>query len=363
MTQIILVGGGVIGMLTALELQRDGHHVTLIEQGELGQESSWAGGGIVSPLYPWRYAQCINELAAWSQQAYPALCSTLHESTGIDPEYVRSGLLLLGLEDAEEARSWVQSQRVNAEFVDDERVLAIEPALVQSNQPALWMSEVAQVRNPRLVRALAAEIKRIGIEHITHRAVTSLLLSRGYITGVQTPQGAIHGDAVVICAGAWTRQLLEGYGAAPEIRPVRGQMLCFKTEPGLVRRMVLEESRYIIPRRDGRILFGSTLEEVGFDKRTSREAFAELHEIAVRRFPGLRAYPVENHWAGLRPGTPGGVPYIAAHPEVQGLFVNAGHFRNGVVLGPASARLCADLVSGKRPAIDPSAFTFEANRD
>ena len=126
--------------------------------------------------------------------------------------------------------------------------------------------------------------------------------------------------------------------------------------------MVLEANRYVIPRRDGRTLFGSTIEEVGFVKRTTEAAREELYEIATRRFPVLADYPVERHWAGLRPSSPAGVPYIGPHPQVGGLFVNAGQFRNGIVLGPASARLAADLVLGRAPIVDPAAYAWTAAR-
>jgi glycine oxidase len=139
-------------------------------------------------------------------------------------------------------------------------------------------------------------------------------------------------------------------------------MLLFKTEPGVIRRIVLEENRYVIPRRDGHVLFGSTLEEVGFDKSTTESARNELHALAIKRFPALENYPVVKHWAGLRPGSPSGIPYIATHPSLEGLYINAGHFRNGVVLGPASARLMTNIVAGTIPIVPQEPYSLEASR-
>ena len=139
-------------------------------------------------------------------------------------------------------------------------------------------------------------------------------------------------------------------------------MLMFKAAPGTVSRIVLEANRYVIPRRDGRTLFGSTIEEVGFEKQTTEAARDELYTIATQRFPILKEYPVEAHWAGLRPSSPAGVPYIGRHPGIDGLFVNAGHFRNGIVLGLASARLAADLVLGREPIVDPAPYAWTAAR-
>ena len=138
-------------------------------------------------------------------------------------------------------------------------------------------------------------------------------------------------------------------------------MILFKGLPGMISRITLEQDRYIIPRRDGRILFGSTLERTRFDKFTTDEARSELIEIACQRFPLLKNLPIEHHWAGLRPGTPGGVPYIARHPAIEGLYLNAGQYRNGVVLGPASARLMADIIL-QRDSICPL-LPYQFNRD
>ncbi len=140
-------------------------------------------------------------------------------------------------------------------------------------------------------------------------------------------------------------------------------MLLFNTKPGLIKRIVLEGNRYIIPRKDGRVLFGSTMEDVGFKKKTTQEARDELYNIATERFPVLKEYPIEKHWAGLRPGSPTGIPYICSHPELAGLYINAGHFRNGVVLGPASARLCADLVTGREPSLPAAPYRLNAPRE
>ena len=137
------------------------------------------------------------------------------------------------------------------------------------------------------------------------------------------------------------------------VKPVRGQMILYRAEPGVVQRIVLSQDRYVIPRRDGRILVGSTVEDVGFEKATTRAAMQELEAEARRIIPALANYPIEHHWAGLRPGSPHDIPYIMQHPRISGLFVNTGHFRNGVVLGPASARLLADILLQREPILDP----------
>jgi len=362
MNQSIIVGGGVIGMLTALELTRAGQAVTLFERGETGRESSWAGGGIVSPLFPWRYLDSVTKLASWSQAIYPSLCADLAEQTGVDPEYTQSGLLLLAPGETDTALDWAEKHHNTLSVIDRAEFHRLEPAAENPAEEALWMPGVGQVRNPRMVRALRIRLDQLGIEVRTDDPVKTLLIENGSCTGVRSDRGTHRADTVTVCAGAWSSGLLGHLPSPPDIRPMRGQMLLFGADPGTITRMVLESSRYVIPRRDGRTLFGSTIEDVGFEKQTTAAAREELYEIATGRFPVLKRFPVEAHWAGLRPSSPAGVPYIARHPTVEGLTVNAGHFRNGIVLGPASARLAADLVLGREPILDPAPYAWTAAR-
>ena len=362
MTHIIVVGGGIMGMLTARELIQANYQVTLVERGQLARESTWAGGGILSPLYPWRYLDSVTSLAGWSQAVYPELCQSLMQATGIDPEFIENGMLIIEPGDHTDAENWAQRQQRQLEHISQSDLAHLEPALAEPARFALWMPKVGQVRNPRLAKALVADIKQRGVSIVTDRPVTGLKYANGHVTGIQSESGDLEADAVIICAGAWTTELLKPYLPTPAIRPVRGQMLLFKTKPGFIRRIVLEKNRYAIPRKDGHVLFGSTLEEAGFDKTTTDAAGKELYALATARFPALKKYPVVKQWAGLRPGSPAGVPYIAAHPDLKGLYINAGHFRNGVVLGPASARLMADIVTSAEPILPIGPYTLDALR-
>ncbi len=359
---ILVIGGGAIGMLTARELASAGRRVTLLERGEIGRESSWAGGGIVSPLFPWRYLDPVTALASWSQAHYPEACAALARDTGIDPEFTVNGMLMVADDEIDAALDWTRRHERRMEAIDAATFRALEPAAAHPPETGLWMPEVGQLRNPRLLQALRADLQRRGVTLREHSPVTGLIVEGGECRGAETPLGAIHADAVIVCAGAWSGELLGGLPAPPAIRPVRGQMLLFRTEPGVISRIVLEDQRYIIPRRDGHVLFGSSMEEVGFDKSTTEAMREELLSLLHQRFPVMRDYPLVKHWAGLRPGSPAGVPYIDRHPEIPGLFVNAGQFRNGIVIGLASARLAADLVLERLPILDPSPYAWNAAR-
>ena len=356
MTDCLIVGAGLIGMLTARELHAAGMRATLIERGASGREASWAGGGILSPLYPWRYPDPVNALARWSQARYPDLLAEIHAQSGLDPEYQCSGLLILDDGDDAQVDAWAQRFDAHIETVDAARQRELEPELGASSTRAHWMPDIGQVRNPRLVKSLRLALERAGVGFIEQRQVTGFRRSGAHVAGVETEGSFIAADNIVVAGGAWSGELLRSTGLDLPVVPVRGQMLVFRAQPGQVRHVVLDGGRYVIPRRDGRILVGSTLEHVGFDKSTTDTALAELRAAAVRLIPALAACDIEHHWAGLRPGSPTGIPCIARHPELANLYINAGHYRNGVVLGPASARLLADLLLARPPILDPQAF-------
>ena len=359
----IIIGAGIMGLMTARELSKAGLQVTVLDQSAVGRESSWAGGGILSPLYPWRYSQPVQQLAYWSQAVYPDLVSELYTDTGIDPQRRDSGLLVLGDSELDAAQPWALAYPLKLEILDTQQVCSLSPALstelAEKAGRSLWFPEIGQVRNPCFVQALKQDLVQRGVEIREQTQVDSLLIYKGQIKGVQTQKGKIEADKVIACSGAWTHDLLQAPENKVNVQPVKGQMLMYKADPKLLGQIILTEDRYVIPRRDGRILVGSTLEYTGFDKSTSESANADLQQVARSIIPALADYPVERHWAGLRPGTPDGVPYIYADKNITGLYVNSGHFRNGVVLAPASARLMADIVLQREPIINPLAYSCD----
>jgi glycine oxidase len=364
MSDFVIIGGGVIGMLTALELVPHGR-VTLIERGQTGREASWAGGGILSPLYPWRYADPINRLAGWSHRHYPKMAEQLQQASGIDPEYRHCGLLVL--DDGEGVKpeaigAWADRFDMRIEALDGPALHRREAALSPAIEQAWWLPDIGQMRNPRLVKSLRGAIDQAGVEVIEEHEVTGIDTHGGRVTAVQTATGPIPAAQVIVAAGSWSSRLLEPLGVQVAVTPVKGQMILFKAIPGLVDAMILDHGRYLIPRRDGRIVTGSTLEQVGFDKTTDDDAREQLHASALRLVPALADYPIEHQWAGLRPSSPGGIPFIGPHPDIDGLYVNSGHFRNGVILGLASCRLLADLILGREPILDPAPYALQADR-
>jgi glycine oxidase len=356
-TDFIIAGGGLIGLLTARELRQAGAHVTVVERGATGQESSWAGGGILSPLYPWRCPGAVTALVRWSQGHYPLLAHTLADETGLDVEWLQNGLMVLDVDEQTQALAWARQSGAKLNLLNRIEMLQHEPQLGASAvAEALWLPDVAQVRNPRLLKALRHSVLASGVRLKEQAEITGLIVDGDHVAGVETASERIMASKVVVTAGAWSDNLLRFYG---EIMPVRGQMILFRAAPGLVSRIVVHNDHYVIPRRDGRVLAGSTVEYAGFDKSTTPQALIALRQAAVALVPTLAECEIEHHWAGLRPGTAqarNGVPYIGEHPRVRGLYVNTGHFRNGVVMAPASARLLADIIVGRAPIIDPMPY-------
>ncbi len=347
MNSVIIVGGGIIGLLSAYELNKSGVKVTLIDRQQFGQESSWAGGGIISPLFPWRYPDAVTRLAKLSQELYPALIQDMQQATGLDAEFLRSGMLVLGEYPNEHPQHWAANFNIDMHPVDADEILQLDSQINPLYQHGFWFPQVHQVRNPRLVALAKAFLQNTNIELIEHEEVTGITSEAGHVRQIQTQESTYQADAYVVACGAWSSTLLQQTGMDTGIKPIKGQMLLLKGQPGLVKHITLSNDRYIIPRKDGRVLIGSTNEDCGFNKDTDEATKGELLEYAIDTIPALETLEIEHHWAGLRPGSDKGIPCISQHPQLGNLFINSGHFRNGLVMAPASARLLSEIMLKK----------------
>lgn len=354
-TDFLIVGGGVVGCATALELATAGARVALLDRGTLGCESSWSGAGLLYPLLPWDYRPEVTRLTTWGRALYPEWIARARAASGIDPQYIESGLLVLPPYDRDRAVAWAAAHH---ETLAEVSPRLVEPA-VRHAGPALWLPQVAQVRNPRLLRALRGALVKRGVSIHEGVEVSALQRTGAKLDTVRARNGSSYSaDQVIVAAGAWTPQVLGASGAGLDIRPVRGQMLLYKTDTVILRRIVLTEGTYLIPREDGHILVGSTLEEAGFDKSVTEEAYQALKQRAESVLPQLKGLEPVRQWAGLRPGSPDNIPVIGRHPEIDNLWVSSGHFRYGVTMAPASARLLGDLLLGRECAIDPAPYVW-----
>ncbi|CAH9017743.1 glycine oxidase ThiO [Candidatus Nitrosacidococcus sp. I8] len=354
--EITIIGGGIIGMLTARELHLNGFKVTLLERGQLGYEASWAGGGILSPVYPWHEPDSVNQLVAWSQQHYQTLCQTIREESGVDPEWTQCGLLTLDIAEQAQIQSWANHWNISTTL--------IQPHHEQwphglSGESGFYLPKTAQVRNPKLMQGLRFYLRKLGVTIKENCEITKLLIRNGSIAAIITKNQKFPVRQVVVAAGAWSGQFLESIDIQIPITPVRGQIIAFKGDPQLLSKIVVAQGHYLIPRMDGHILAGSTIEHQGFNKSTTQRAQEELQEFSYSFMPCLQSLPIVYHWAGLRPGSPRGIPYIGAVPDIEGFYLNAGHFRNGIVTAPASARLLTDIILQRDSILDPTPYALD----
>lgn len=344
----LVVGGGVVGLASAVALAGAGCRVTLVERASgPGAESSGAAAGIVSLLYPWEYPQALQDLAAASRAAYPAWCEALDAPVG----WAETGLLTF---DAAQAPPSVAR-------LDAVAIAARAPAVAPPAEPAAWLPGVATLEPRRLAAALAARAATLGVRMRWGTVVQSLTVAAGTVTGVELDRGERLGaDAVLVAAGAWSAGLLAPAGVRVAVRPVRGQVIELHGPAGLLDSVVMHGHRYLLPRADGRIVVGSTAEEAGFDASTTADAAASLKAAASALVPATEDLPVRAQWAGLRPGSPDGMPLIGPVPGVHGLWLNLGHFRNGITLAPGSAELLAALVAGRESRVSSAPFLPQA---
>ncbi len=360
---ITIIGGGILGMLTAREFSIAGASVTIIEKTQTGRESSWAGGGILLPLYPWRQDPAITRLTLQSLAMYPDLSHQLTEATGIDPEWLQCGMLISKNPDFDLAIDWCRNHHIP--FAEPELALLEQFNTTPLNP--LFLPTIAQARNPRLLKALKKDMVNRNIIIVENCELLSIEQNQTqhHVQAILTSNGRYPVNHLVLTAGAWSGQLWQALtpektSNKAEIYPVKGQMLLFDTKPGTLQQIILDSGSYLIPRTDGKILAGSTVEMCGFNKDTTEVAKQQLEAFARNLFPALSGCPVINHWAGVRPGTDKGIPYIDTHPTIDNLSINAGHFRNGLAMGPASAQLLVDQIMNRPPSISPDPYRLNA---
>ncbi|WP_047535556.1 NAD(P)/FAD-dependent oxidoreductase [Methylotenera sp. N17] len=335
---VVVVGGGIVGCTTAMLLRQQGWQVTVVERNVIAAqtsgEASWAGAGIIFPLLPWFYQDAVNALAMEGASLYPALADQLHRETGIDPECIRSGMMIQPPFDLEAALAWCSANHVQADL----------------NGENLWLPEVLQVRNPRLLQALKAWL----IQHqVSLKEQTQLMPlpepefgEQGVLKRWQTTSGeTLEADIFIVTSGAWSFDLLKQTALSLEIKPMRGQMLLYQLSQPVLDHIIYRDGFYMVPRKDGYLLAGSTLEDVGFDTGVTEAMRVEMQAKAEAILPQLKDAPVVKHWSGLRPGTPHNIPTIGQHPHISNLYLNTGHFRYGVTMAPASAKRLVALVS------------------
>lgn len=359
-TDALIIGGGVIGLSMAYELSRRGATVRVLEQSQFGREASWAGAGILPPGNLHSANNPEGQLRGFSHQLWPEWTQRLRDETGIDTGYRNCGAIAVDSGDNENLQSEVsqlKSQGIHAVALSREELESLEPALSPAIPAGIHLKDTSQVRNPRHLKALRAACSQRGVELLSGESVLEVVAEDDRADGVRSTGGFYPADSICIACGAWSARLLEPFGITVNIVPVRGQIVLLSQESPLFRHVIESGPRYLVPRPDGRVLIGSTEEWVGFDKRNTASAVAELIEFATQLVPGLADATLERTWAGLRPGSPNGLPYLGLVGQMENLYVAAGHFRSGLQMSPGTATVMTELMLGHEPTIPLSAFS------
>ncbi|MBA4064657.1 MAG: glycine oxidase ThiO [Isosphaera sp.] len=335
---VAVVGGGIIGLTCAYHLARAGLAVEVFDRGDLGKEASWAGAGILPPGNPAGAATPIDVLRAIGSERFPGFSAELRELTGVDNGYLWcGGVEFLGSGEAADVLPVWRNEGIAFERLSLEGLRRLEPAVGDVPGEAYLLPGCAQVRNPRHLRALIASCERLGVGLHPHTPVEGVPRDRA--------------GRVLLATGAW---------AGRGVYPVRGQIVLLKTPAPTFTRVLMLGKRYLVPRVDGHVLVGSTEEpEAGFEKANTAAEVADLVALAVRTVPALAAAERVRCWAGLRPGTPDGLPFIGPVPGWDNVFVAAGHFRAGVQLSIGTAQLVTELFTGRPTCVPPAAFALD----
>jgi len=336
------VGGGIIGLSLSIALHKRGLRVLVVERGEPGREASHAAAGMLADC-PLETPAALQGLAIASARMYPEFVLELQDESGIKVDLRDQGTLLLAPEHSE----FLAQNPLPTSLAE------LEPALGEVRGPVAYLKERSV--DPRaLVAAALKAAKHRGVDISSGTTATDLLLSDGRITGIQTDRTHYNAPCVVNCAGAWAGSFSTHHFPT---RPVKGQMLAVAfVQHDVVRHVIRAPDVYLVPRSDGRILIGSTLEEAGFDKRTDADTIQRLHRAAIRLIPALKEARILEDWAGLRPGTPDDLPILGA-TNTRGYFVATGHFRDGILLTPVTAHVMAQVITGEKPDYEILAFS------
>ncbi len=362
---MVVVGGGIIGALCAWRLHQRGARVSVLERGTMGHEASWAGAGILCPIHPWLYPDAFTHLVNASLQMYPDFVAELRRETGLDVQWRMCGLLIPEFPwDAHShhaaAMAWSRRFSWEVEELDEQQVRAHEPVLADDVCGGMLWPRVAQVRNPRLLRAVRMALVKSGVPLIEHADVIAIETDGHGVRRARTADGRLfEADVVLLAAGSWSGELAGQLGFSLPVEPVKGQIVLLHGRPGLMRHIVKHDKAYFVPRADGRILVGASMERVGFERGTTRDVIGELLSAMRQIAPGLEDVPVEKAWMGFRPGSPDGLPFLGPVASMPGVWVASGHYRNGVALAPITAEVISRWIMEGDPGLPMDAFRVD----
>lgn len=353
-SEVLIIGGGVIGLAIAREVHRKGiTKITILERGKIGQESSYAAAGMLAPNAETDEAGIFTDFCTESLSLYVQFAENLLAETDVDIELDRSGTLFLAFNEKDSAEllhryQWQKKAGLSVEHLSAQETRKIEPFVSPDVRESLFFPNDWQVENRKLLHALRKYAELNGIEIRENAEIKNLLSENGKITGAETENEKFFADNIVLATGAWTSFIKAENLQMPVVKPIRGQMIAFQTAKRLFEKVIYSSRGYLVPRADGRILIGATVEDAGFDKNIYDLSTEILREVAIEIAPSLGNLQIYENWTGLRPFANNGLPIIGNFPNAENLFIATAHYRNGILLAPLTARIVAEkLVANK----------------
>ena len=360
--KIAILGAGISGLMSALELLEQDCSIDIFDQQDAAKAASWAGGGILSPMYPWRYPQAVNDLAQYAMPLYQEWNEKLRPITGIDFQIHESGMLIFDEDDFEVGLDYAHIQHnplQHAEYVQQEQLELINPHIHAKYRHAMYFPHLANVRNPRLLQSLVSYLKQQPqVTFHEHCPIQSLNIQQQRIDSITSQNGQIFkADQFVLTTGAWSGHWATQLNIDIPVQPVQGQMVLFKTPENWLPTMCMNKVMYLIPRPDGHIVCGSSMRNTGFNTEPDVQVKQHILEACFDMVPELAQFPIVQEWAGLRPSSPKGIPYIGQFEKFENLWANFGHFRNGLCMAPASAKLLKQLMFNLPTIVKADAYS------
>lgn len=360
MSDIVIIGGGVIGLTCAYEIASLGATVTVVDRQQVGREASWAGAGMLPP------GQCsgpsaVRNLAKQSTERWPQLSAELLSQIGLDNGFRKCGALQISLDNREtisaEVKAWAGAE-VEAELLDSSGLKQFEPVISDRLAIGYRLPTMSQVRNPHHLQALKQACLSLNVKIIEGVDIREISLAENRIQSVTDGTTTIHADRFVLASGAWSEQLAGLINIELKIEPIRGQIVLMKLPQPTFTHIIEDGPRYLVPREDGHVLIGSTEERAGFVKENTEQGVQGLIDFAASVVPSLTNASIVKTWSGLRPKAKRGYPYIGQHDKIENLIIAAGHFRDGLSQSPATAQLVCDYLFDRPKPVDANSLAF-----
>jgi glycine oxidase len=354
-SDVIIIGGGVIGLAIARELAAGGaRRVEIFDKGACGAESSFAAAGMLAPQAEADRADDFFRLCQRANEMYDSFAADLRDETGIDVELDNAGTLYPAFSAADSAEinrrfAWQTAAGLEVEKLSAAETRKLEPFISPDVRESLLFPRDRQVENRKLVHALRRSAELRGVVIHEHHPVAELVVENGRATGVRIGANRISAGHFVLAAGAWSAELARTK-ELPEVFPVRGQMIAFQPARRVFDHVIFGPRGYLVPRSDGRLLVGATVERAGFDNRTTSDGIEALRTTAFELAPSLANLRIAEQWSGLRPATDDRQPIIGALPGVERAYIATAHYRNGILLAPLTAKLIAAQIAGENVA-------------